>query len=81
MNRGLGLAAPIHDAIVLVAPMGQADEHAKLIQDIMGAASEFALGGYCLRTEAEVIRYPDRVYDKDGKEMWRIICDILGLKP
>jgi DNA polymerase-1 len=81
MNRGLELAAPIHDAIVLVAPASQANEHAKLIQDIMGAASEFVLGGCRLRTELEIVRHPDRFYDKDGKAMWQTVCDILGLKP
>jgi DNA polymerase-1 len=81
MNRGLGLAAPIHDAIVLTAPVAEADEHAALIQEIMGAASEFVLGGHRLRTSCEVIRYPHRFYEKEGLEMWRTVCAILGLQP
>jgi len=41
----------------------------------MAKASDLVLGGFVLRTDLNIVRYPDRYADKRGAEMWnRVLC-------
>ena len=45
----------------------------------MAEASRIILDGFELRTDAEVICYPDRYIDeKRGRQMWDTVVSILG---
>ena len=44
----------------------------------MAEASRVVLGGFELRTEANVICYPDRYMDKRGVEMWQRVTRLIG---
>ena len=47
-------------------------------QDAMAEASELVLGGFPLRTDAKVVRYPERYMDERGRPMWEEVCRIMG---
>ena len=46
------------------------------MQEIMRRASRVVLDGHELRTDATVVRYPDRYSDRRGEKIWQ---DVLGL--
>lgn len=69
-ERGIQVCAPVHDAILVEAPLDQLDEVVKATQDEMRRASEIVLDGFPLRSDAKIIRYPDRYMSDSGKEMW-----------
>ena len=69
-ESGLAIAAPIHDAFLLLAPLGALDADADAMRGIMEVASEVVTDGVRVRVDTLTIRYPDR-YPGNG-EMWDI---------
>ena len=43
----------------------------------MCEASEIVLNGFRLRTEAQIVRYPDRYADPRGERMWETVWRLL----
>jgi DNA polymerase I len=76
-KRGLKLCAPVHDAILIEAPIDRIDRDVALLRDIMGRASSLVLGGPTLRTDAKTVRYPDHYTDSRGDEIWRHVTGLL----
>ena len=77
-ENNIKLIAPIHDAVMIECEEETADEEILKALKIMSDASEVVLGsGNRLRTEAEIIRYPDRYMDEKGAETWYLIMRIL----
>ena len=77
-ERGVRLCAPIHDAFLMESDTDQFDAQLAVLQDAMAEASREVLDGFEVRTEAEIVTYPDRyVDDKDDTEMWDKIMRIL----
>ena len=82
-RHGLALCAPVHDALLIEAPIERIDADVALLKDIMRRASRVVLnatadGTYELRTDATIIRYPDRYTDKRGTEMWERVLRLLA---
>ena len=82
-RHGLGLRAPVHDALLIEAPIDRIDADVALLQEIMRRASRVVLnvtadGTYELRTDATIIRYPDRYTDKRGAEIWERVLRLLA---
>ncbi|NQU23668.1 MAG: DNA polymerase I [Candidatus Nealsonbacteria bacterium] len=75
-EQGIKVCAPVHDALLIEAPLAEIDQTIEHCQAIMREASEIILGGYSLRTDVEVVRYPDRYMDKRGAKMWEVVCDL-----
>jgi hypothetical protein len=46
----------------------------------MTEAGRIVLDGFPVRTDAEVVRYPDRYMDKRGADMWRMVNELLDRK-
>jgi hypothetical protein len=46
----------------------------------MAEASAIVLGGFTLRSDAQLIRYPDRYIDERGAHMWHTVWDILNAR-
>ena len=44
----------------------------------MRRASRVVLGGHELRTDATIVRYPDRFGDRRGEHMWAEVLDLLA---
>jgi DNA polymerase-1 len=69
-ERGVEVCAPVHDAVLICAPLDRLDEDTAKMRGAMAEASRRMLGGFELRTDVNVIRYPDRYMDPRGKVMW-----------
>jgi DNA polymerase I len=75
---GLQLLAPVHDALLIEAPVNRIERDVALLQDIMRRASRVVLGGgFMLRSDSTIIRYPDRYVDGRGERMWAIVTEAL----
>lgn len=78
-EAGIRVCAPVHDAILIEAPLAELDATIEKTQELMAQASEVILDGFRLRSDAEVVRYPDRYRDKRGTTMWNTVWDILDV--
>ncbi len=76
VERGVKLLAPIHDAVLVEAAAGNIDDVVELTQDAMREAGEIVLGGFELRTDADVVVSPDHYSDDRGTKMWACVCEI-----
>jgi DNA polymerase I len=77
VERGIRVCAPVHDAILVEAPLDHLEATVVLTQEMMAEASACVLNGFRLRTDAEIVRFPDRYIDKRGKKMWETVMAIL----
>jgi hypothetical protein len=75
---GVRLLAPVHDAVVVEAQAAEIDDAVYTTQQAMRRASEAVLGGFSLRSDAVVIRYPERFNDERGRDMWSWIEQALA---
>jgi DNA polymerase I len=77
-EAGLRVCAPIHDALLLEAPLERLDEDVRRLSTIMTAASQMVMGSLACRVDVEIVRYPDRYRDEGGGEMWDRVMGLLG---
>jgi DNA polymerase I-like protein with 3'-5' exonuclease and polymerase domains len=70
-HAGVRILAPVHDAMLIEAAADDIEHAVALTQNAMRRASEVVLAGFPLRTDAQIIRYPDRFSDERGITMWR----------
>ena len=75
-ERGINVCAPVHDAILIEGPIDEIDALVVKTQDAMREASEVVLSGFSLRTDADIVRWPNRYRDERGGQMWDIILSI-----
>jgi DNA polymerase I len=76
-EAGIEVCAPVHDAFLIAAPLEQLDSRLALMREMMSEAGRHVTGGLSIRTDAEVVRYPDRYMDERGKVMWERVLAIL----
>jgi DNA polymerase I len=76
-EAGIEVCAPIHDAFLIAAPLERLDEAVARMQALMTRAGEAVTGGLPIRTEAKVIRWPDRYMDERGEAMWQKVMRLL----
>lgn len=72
-DRGIRICAPVHDALLIEAPLHGLDHAVEETQRAMGDASALVLDGFRLRTDVKPTRYPDRFDDARGRRMWTAI--------
>ena len=77
-ERGVHICAPVHDAILIEAPLNALDDAVTVAQTAMAEASTLVLDGFALRAEAYLIRYPDRYADERGQRMWQTVWEIMN---
>lgn len=76
-EEGIKVCWPIHDAFLIEAPLDRLDQDVACMRDIMTRASTFVTGGFDIRTEAKVVRWPNR-YMADGVQpMWDRVMRLL----
>lgn len=78
---GIHVCAPVHDALLIEAPVSEIDQAVVEAQRAMREASEKVLGGFPLRTDAKIVRHPDRYMDARGVRMWDTVQAILAALP
>jgi hypothetical protein len=76
------LCGPIHDAVLIEAPIDRIEADIALMQEVMRRAARVVLntnpdGPYELRTDATIVRYPDRYSDKRGQQIWTDVLNLL----
>jgi hypothetical protein len=76
-ERGISVAAPVHDALLIEASADAIDEAVARTQEAMAEASEVVLAGFRLRSHAKVIRWPDRYMDDRGRVFWDRVMGLL----
>ncbi len=75
---GIRLLAPIHDAVMVEGSADDIDAVVAETQAAMCEAGRIVLNGFELRTDAEVVVYPDRYEDERGVVMWDRVNGILA---
>ena len=77
-EAGIRVCAPVHDAVLIEAPLGELDERVRQAQELMSEASRQVLGGFKLTTDADIYRYPERYRDEErGGAFWDKVMDLL----
>ncbi len=76
-ERGITVCAPVHDAFLIEADAETINAEAVRMQDAMREASELVLPGFPLRSEAKLVRHPDRYTDPRGERMWAAVWALL----
>ena len=69
-ERGIEVCAPVHDAVLICAPLDRLDADIAGMRSAMAEASRVVLSGFELGTDVAIVRYPDRYSDKRGVRMW-----------
>jgi hypothetical protein len=80
---GVGLRAPVHDALLIEAPIERIDAEVSLLKEIMRRAARVVLnptaaGRLELRTDFKIVRYPDRYTDPRGDAIWADVLRLLA---
>ena len=72
------ICAPVHDAVLIEAPLERLDEDIARMRGFMDQASAIVLDGFKLRTEYVAVRYPDRYMDEArGRPFWDTVMSLL----
>jgi DNA polymerase-1 len=91
IERGIEICAPIHDAVLICAPLDRLDSDITAMRGIMAEASRIVLAGFELRTDCpdefdehgkpnefpHIIRYPRRYMDERGAGMWKRVMRLV----
>jgi DNA polymerase-1 len=74
---GVRVCAPVHDALLIEAPLDELEATVAKTQELMAEASRVVLDGFELRSDAKVVRYPHRYVDDRGERMWNTVWRIV----
>jgi hypothetical protein len=77
-ERGVEVCAPVHDAVLIAAPLHQLDDAILTMREAMREASAAVLSGFELGTDVKIVRYPNRYSDPRGEEMWARVMKLIG---
>jgi hypothetical protein len=76
-EQGIQVCGPVHDALLVEASDDEMEAVVAQTQALMQEASLLVLPGFPLRTEAKIVRYPERYQDPRGVQMWETVQSIL----
>jgi hypothetical protein len=77
-EHGIEVCAPVHDAVLICAPLERLEADIDGMRRAMAEASRAVLSGFELGTDVHVIRYPDRYMDKRGVVFWNRVMELIG---
>ena len=78
-ERGIEVCAPVHDAILICAPLDCLEFDVARMREAMAEASRAVLAGFEIRTDVKLVKYPDRFMDdKRGKVMWDKVARLVA---
>jgi DNA polymerase-1 len=69
---------PIHDAILIEAPIDEIDTAVDIARAAMEAASGEVLEDHIVSVDAEIVRWPDRYQPEDGRDMFDRVMGLAG---
>jgi DNA polymerase I-like protein with 3'-5' exonuclease and polymerase domains len=76
-ESGIEVCAPVHDAVLIAAPLERLDHDVARMKDAMRESSRGVLNGFELGIDAEIVRHPDRYGDPRGTVMWKRVTDLI----
>jgi DNA polymerase-1 len=76
-ERGVEVCAPVHDAVLICAPLERLDTDIAAMRTAMAEASGLVLAGFEVKTEVKIVRWPDRYLDPRGTVMWDRVCGLV----
>ena len=76
-ERGIEVCAPVHDAVLISAPLDRLDNDISQMRAAMAEASRAVLSGFELGTDVNAIRWPARYMDLRGQVMWGRVTKLL----
>jgi DNA polymerase-1 len=79
-ERGIEISAPIHDAVLVTAPLDQLDHHVAVTRSAMAEASRIVLNGFELRTDTSFVKFPGRYSDPRGAVMWNRVMKLIAVQ-
>jgi hypothetical protein len=74
---GVEVCCPIHDAVLICAPLDRLDYDIGRMRAAMAEASRAVLGGFELGTDVNIVRCPNRYMDARGRVMWERVCKLV----
>jgi hypothetical protein len=77
-ENGIKICAPIHDALLIEAPIDQIEGETQTMQEYMDTAAQKVLNGFSIRSEAKIIKFPDRFVDERGILMWNNVMKLIN---
>jgi hypothetical protein len=77
-ERGIEICAPIHDAVLICAPLERLEDDIAGMRAAMAEASRIVLAGFELGTDVKIVCWPDRYADPRGVEMWDRVCKLVA---
>ncbi len=77
-EAGIRVCAPVHDALLIEAPLDDLDEAIATAESLMKDASRIVLDGFELGSDVKAFRYPERYMDKRGAVMWNTVMNLIG---
>ena len=76
-EAGVRVCAPVHDALLVEAPLPELDAAVALTRACMAQASGVVLAGLVVRTDVQRVESPGRLLDGRGEAMWRRVVEFL----
>jgi DNA polymerase I len=77
-ERGASVCAPVHDALLIEAPIDLIGDAVATTRGAMAEAAAAVLGpGVAIETDVDIVRYPDRYSDPRGLVMWDRVMSLL----
>ena len=77
-EQGVEVCAPVHDAVLIYAPLDRLEADVIKMRELMCESSRIVLNGFELGTDASVVRHPERYMDDRGKVMWQRVMNLIG---
>jgi len=78
-EAGIRVCAPVHDAVLIEAPLDELDDRVQQAQELMREASRQVLGDFELTTDADIYRYPERYRDEErGGPFWDRVMSLVS---
>lgn len=72
-ERGIRVCMPLHDALLIEAPIGELADTVATTQRLMAEASTTVLDGFALRTSVRTVLSPGRWTDPRGQAVWSAV--------
>jgi hypothetical protein len=79
IEAGVTIAAPLHDAVFIQAPLADLEDAIHTMRQAMEDASEVILHGFRLRTEVQTFTYPAHYYDSRGEKVWEMLRPFVSM--
>ncbi|PFM82705.1 DNA polymerase I [Bacillus sp. AFS077874] len=78
LERGVKVLAPVHDAILIEGDLAEIDAIIATTQKALVDASKIILNGFELRSDADIVEYPNRYMDERGISTFNKVTKILA---